>query len=57
MLYPLTEITSGILVTGARSDGLHVGEGIRNGITAVAAESALALLREFWPWRWRPPFL
>ena len=57
MLYPLTEIASGILVTAARSDGLHVGDGIRNGITGVAAESATSLLREFWPWRWRPPFL
>jgi hypothetical protein len=57
MMNPLTEIASGILVTAARSDGLHVGDGIRNGITGVAAESATALLREFWPWRWRPPFL
>lgn len=57
MLNPLTELASGILVTGTRSDGLHVGEGIRNGVTSVAAESVTALLREFWPWHWRPPFL
>lgn len=57
MLYPLTEITSGILVTATRSDGLHVSDGIRNGITRVAAESAISLFREFWPWRRRPPFL
>ena len=57
ILYPLTEITSGILVTAARSDGLHVGDGVRNGITAVVAGSAISLVREFWPWRWRPPFL
>jgi hypothetical protein len=57
VMYPLTEIASGILVTGARSDGLHVGDGVRNGITGVAAESAISLLREFWPWRWRPPML
>lgn len=57
MLNPVTEIASGILVTSARSGGLHVGEGVRNGVTGIAFESVGALVREFWPWRWRPPFL
>lgn len=57
LMYPLTEIVSGILVTAARSDGLHVGDGIRNGLVSIAAASATSLVREFWPWQWRPPFL
>lgn len=57
VMYPLTEIASGILVTAARSDGLHVGDGIRNGFVSIGAASATSLVREFWPWHWRPPFL
>jgi hypothetical protein len=57
MLFPMTEIASGILVTAARSDGLHVRDGIRSGLTGVAAESGISLVKEYWPWRWRPPFL
>lgn len=57
MLYPVTEIASGILVTTMRSDGLHVRDGILNGLTGVAAASAMSLVQEYWPWHWRPPFL
>ncbi len=57
MLNPATELASGILVTSTRSGGLHVGEGVRNGVTGLAAESLASLGREFWPWQWRPPFL
>jgi hypothetical protein len=57
ILNPVTELASGILVTSARSGGLHIGEGIRNGVTGLAAESLGSLVREFWPWHWRPPFL
>ena len=57
VMNPISEVASGILVTGVRSSGLHVGEGIRDGLTGLAAESALSMLREFWPWKWRPPFL
>jgi hypothetical protein len=56
-MYAVTEIASGILVTTVRSNGLQVGDGIRNGLTGIAAESATSLVRELWPWRWRPPFL
>ena len=37
MLNPLTEIASGILVTAARSNGLHVGDGIKEWIPASRA--------------------
>ena len=57
VMNPISEVASGILVTGVRSSGLHVGEGIRDGVTGLAAESALSMLREFWPWKRRPPFL
>jgi hypothetical protein len=56
-LNPLTELASGILITPAHSGGLRIGEGLRNGLTGIAAESATSLIREFWPWHWRPPFL
>jgi len=56
-LNPVSEIMSGILVTGVRSGGLHVGEGARAGVTGIAFESLADLAREFWPWKWRPPFL
>jgi hypothetical protein len=54
---PFTEVVSGILVTAVRPGGLSVTDGIRNGITGIAAESAISLVREYWPWHWRPPFL
>lgn len=54
---PTAEIASGILVTGVRSSGLSVGEGVRAGVTGIAFESLADVVREFWPWKWRPPFL
>ncbi|MDB4878349.1 MAG: hypothetical protein JWM41_4795 [Gemmatimonadetes bacterium] len=57
MMNPIAEITSGILVTTVRSGGLQVADGVRNGIIGLAGESAASLVREFWPWHWRPPFL
>jgi hypothetical protein len=57
VLNPLTELTSGVLVTGVRPGGLHVGEGLRNGATGLVGESLFDVVREYWPWRWRPPFL
>ena len=56
-LNPVTELVSGVLVTGARPGGLHVGQGLRNGATGIIGESLADVVREFWPWRWRPPFL
>lgn len=56
-LNPTAEITSGVLVTGVRSGGLHVGEGLRAGVSGLAVESLANIVREFWPWKWRPPFL
>jgi hypothetical protein len=56
-LNPVAEIVSGVLVTGVRSSGLHVGEGVRAGVSGLAFESLGNIVREFWPWRWRPPFL
>jgi hypothetical protein len=57
LLNPVSELVSGILVTSVRPGGFRVGEGVRNGITGLAAESVGGLVREYWPWHWRPPFL
>jgi hypothetical protein len=57
VLNPLTELTSGVLVTSVRPGGLHVREGLRNGATGLIGESLVDVVREYWPWRWRPPFL
>jgi len=54
---PLTEIVSGILVTPLRGSGIRIGEGIANGVLGIAGESAGALVRQFWPFTWRPKFL
>jgi hypothetical protein len=56
-LNPATEIASGILVTSVRPGGFKMGEGVRNGVTGLAGESLFSLVREFWPWKWRPLFL
>jgi hypothetical protein len=56
VLNPVTELLSGVLATGVRSSGLHVGEGLRGGATGLVAESLIDVAREYWPWRWRPPF-
>jgi hypothetical protein len=55
-LNPVTELVSGALATSVRSSGLHVGEGLRNGATGLIGESLVDVVREFWPWRWRPPY-
>jgi hypothetical protein len=57
IMNPVAEITSGILVTAVRPGGFNVADGARNGIIGLAGESATSLVREFWPWHWRPPFL
>ena len=51
---PLTELVSGILVTPLRGRGIRVGEGVANGVLGIAGESAGALVRQFWPFKWRP---
>jgi hypothetical protein len=57
VLNPVTEMVSGALVTSVRPGGLHIGEGVRNGATGLIGESLVDVVREYWPWRWRPPFL
>lgn len=55
-LNPTTEMLSGILSTGLRSNGFSLRDGVRNGVTGLAIESLTDVAREFWPFRWRPPF-
>ena len=55
MLTPLSDLTSGVLVTSVHPGGFSVGEGLRSGLTGLAASSLIAAGREFWPFRWRPP--
>ncbi|MGH7615968.1 MAG: hypothetical protein ACREPM_01935 [Gemmatimonadaceae bacterium] len=57
MLNPVTETISGILVTSVHPGGLSVRNGVLAGVTGIAGESCWSLVREFWPWRWRPPFI
>src|SRR5206468_5630094 len=57
MLNPATELVSGILVTSVHPGGFHVGEGIRAGATGILGEALADVVREYWPWHWRPPFL
>jgi hypothetical protein len=56
-LNPITELASGVLVTSVRPGGFRVGEGFRNGATGLISESIVDVVREYWPWHWRPPFL
>jgi hypothetical protein len=56
-LNPVTELASGILVTAVHPGGFNVRDGLVAGVTSVASESALSLVREFWPFHWRPPFM
>jgi hypothetical protein len=56
-LNPVTEVASGILVTPLHGPGIRVGEGIVSGAIGIASESGWALVREYWPWQWRPPFV
>lgn len=55
-LNPITELVSGVMVTATHPGGFSVGQGLFSGATSIAAESAFAMVREFWPWHWRPPF-
>jgi hypothetical protein len=57
LLNPVTELASGILVTSVEPRGFRVGAGVRNGAIGLAGESLVDVVREFWPWHWRPPFL
>lgn len=56
LLNPVTELTSGVLATGLSPRGLRVGDGLRNGATGLVGESLFDVVREYWPWRWRPPY-
>ena len=57
LIPPVTALVSGVLVTIPSPLGLRVGDGLLNGAAGLAGQAALAAAREFWPFRWRPPFL
>jgi hypothetical protein len=52
---PLTEIGSAVAVTSVRPGGFSLGDGLLSGLSGVGSRSLTAMVREFWPWRWRPP--
>jgi hypothetical protein len=57
LIPPATALMSGVLVTIPSPLGLRLRDGLLNGAAGVAGQAALAAVREFWPFRWRPPFL
>ncbi len=54
-LTPLAEVGSALLVTFVQPRGFSAKEGLRAGLTALAASAGVSVAREFWPWRRRPP--
>jgi hypothetical protein len=55
VLTPLSDLTSGVLVTSVHPGGFSLIDGLRGGLTDLLASSLIAAGREFWPFHWRPP--
>jgi hypothetical protein len=55
VLTPLSDLTSGVLVTSVHPGGFSLSDGLRGGLTDLLASSLIAAGREFWPFHWRPP--
>jgi hypothetical protein len=54
---PFGDITSALVVTSVHPGGFSVGRGLSAGASGLASASLTSVVREFWPWHWRPPGL
>jgi hypothetical protein len=54
---PLGVLVSSLAVTSVHPGGFSLSRGLESGAGGVASAALTTVVREFWPWRWRPPGL
>lgn len=54
---PLGALVSALAVTSVHPGGFSLSRGLEGGAGGVASAALTSVVREFWPWRWRPPGL
>jgi len=54
---PLGDLVSGLAVTSVQPGGFSPSRGLQSGAGGVASAALTSVVREFWPWHWRPPGL
>jgi hypothetical protein len=54
---PLGVLVSSLAVTSVHPGGFSLSRGLESGAGGVASAALTSVVREFWPWRWRPPGL
>jgi hypothetical protein len=54
---PFGDVTSALVVTSVHPGGFSVSRGLISGASGLASASLTSVVREFWPWHWRPPGL
>ena len=54
---PFGDITSSLVVTSVHPGGFSLSRGLLSGASGLASASLTSVVREFWPWHWRPPGL
>jgi hypothetical protein len=56
-LAPFGVLVSSLVVTSVHPGGFSLSRGLESGAGSVASAALTSVVREFWPWRWRPPGL
>jgi hypothetical protein len=54
---PLGVLVSALAVTSVHPGGFSLSRGLESGASGVGSAALTSVVREFWPWRWRPPGL
>lgn len=57
VILPTSAVVSALTVTSVHPGGFSLSRGLEGGAGGVASAALTSVVREFWPWRWRPPGL
>jgi hypothetical protein len=57
LMAPLGVLVGSLAVTSVHPGGFSLSRGLEGGAGGVASAALTTVVREFWPWRWRPPGL
>ena len=57
VITPFGDLTSALVVTSVHPGGFSFSRGLTSGASGLASASLTSVVREFWPWHWRPPGL
>ena len=57
VMTPTGVIISSLAVTSVHPGGFSLSRGLASGAGSIGSTALSSLVREFWPWHWRPPGL